>query len=121
MTKRSAAGQAERAALVQRFQLDVLHLALLSLERRLDALERESGRQKRELDGLVRQVQAFRAEAGLPPAGSPPKGESRSDRAADEDRTFATDASATVPYPDPGGSWDDYVGNVERYIADHGI
>ena len=121
MTKGSTAGQAERAALVQRFQLDVMHRTLHSLERQLEAVERESARQKRELDGLVRQVQAFRAVAGLPPTGSPPNRESRSDRAAGEDRTLSTDAPVTVPHPDPGASWDDYVASTERYIADHGI
>ena len=45
VTRRIATGQAERAALVQRLQLDVLHLALQSLERQLEALERESARQ----------------------------------------------------------------------------
>ena len=121
MTRGSTARQAERAALVQRFQLDVLHLTLLSLERRLYALERESARQTGEVDELVRQVEALRTEAGLPPAESPPSGESRSNRAADEDRTFATGASVAVPHPDLGASWDEYVGDVERYIADHGI
>ncbi len=121
MTRESAAGQAERAALVQRYQLDVLHLALQSLQRRLDALERESARQTDEVDELVRQVQAFRAEAGFPPAEGPPIGESRSDRAAGEAPTVTPNPLVAAPLPDPGRSWDDYTRNVERYIADHGI
>lgn len=112
---------AERAALVQRYQLDALHLALQSLERRLDALERESARQKCELDELVRQVEALHTEAGFPPAEFPPSGESRGDRAAGEAPTLKPNPLVAAPLPDPGRSWDDYMRNAEQYIAAHGI
>ena len=55
--------QAERAALVQRFQLDALHRALQSLEGHLDALESESDRQRDELSRLERKLARLRDKA----------------------------------------------------------
>ena len=63
--------QAERAALVQRFQLDVLHRALQSLEGYLSALESESARQSYELARLAEQIARLRAEADLTRASKP--------------------------------------------------
>ena len=48
--------QAERAALVHRFQLDALHRALQSLEGYLSALESESARQSDQLSRLAEQI-----------------------------------------------------------------
>ena len=109
--------QAERAALVQRFQLDALHRALQSLEGHLDALESESDRQRDELSRLERKLARLRDKAGLPrpsdPAPSPPR-----TRAAPQPST----APPTIlPPPDPGEDWEEYTHNVEKYIADHGI
>ena len=109
--------QAERAALVQRFQLDALHRALQSLEGHLDALESETRRQSDELSHLERKLARLRNKAGLPrPSGQPPT-DART-RAAPQPST----APPTIlPPPDPGEDWEEYTHNVEKYIADHGI
>ena len=79
--------QAERAALVQRFQLDALHRALQSLEGHLDALESESDRQRDELSRLERKLARLRDKAGLPrPSGQPPTDSPDEGRAPTVDR-----------------------------------
>ena len=125
--------EAERAALVQRFQLDSLYRALQSLEDHLDALESESDRQRDELARLERKLADFRNKAGL----SHPSDQARLDtqqtdaKAPEHHRPSppetraaprpSPDLPAILPPPDPGEHWIEYLRNVERYIADHGI
>ena len=138
--------QAERAALVQRFQLDVLHRALQSLEGYLSALESESARQSYELARLAEQIARLRAEADLTRASSLPDPDTqertgtlprpgtqpRPDHDAPEPppppppgtsavHERSPNPPAILPPPDPGENWDEYTRNVERYIADHAI
>ncbi len=126
--------QAERAALVQRFQLDVLHRALQSLEVHLAALESETERQSDELSRVDRMIAQLRAQAGIPrPSELPapdtpeqvgnkaPQHHPPSPHETSVAPQPSPDLPAILPPPDPGEDWDAYVGNVERYIADHGI
>ena len=137
--------QAERAALVQRFQLDALHRALQSLDDKLSALESASARQSDELLRLAEQIARLRAEADLTRASSLPDPDiqertgtlprpgtqPRPDHNAPEPHRPSpharavhqrpTDPPAILPPPDLGKNWEAYTRNVERYIADHGI
>ena len=126
--------EAERAALVQRFQLEILHRALRTLEGDVSALESESARQSAELSLLDEKIARLHAEAGLarPPglarpgtqelvdADMPdhPQASTRETRAV---RQRSTDRSSNFAPPDVGEDWDAYLRNVERYIADHAI
>lgn len=126
--------QAERAILVQRFQLDALHRALHSMERHLFALDAETRRQSRELERLARTLAEIRRKAGLPqPSGQPVID---SQPTTDDDRPEhprpsppgtgpaprpSPDLPAIPPPPDPGEDWTEYVRDVDRYIADHEI
>ena len=126
--------QAERAALVQRLQLDALHRALHALDGHLTALESESARQSAELARLAEQISQLRAgsdvarASSLPCPGGPERTDgktpqsgrpSRPDLRAAPERP--THPPATLPAPDLGQNWDAYARNLERYIADHGI
>ena len=109
--------QAERAALVQRFQLDALLRALQSLEGHLAALESESDRQRDELARLERETRGpprqARPAAPLRPAAH---------RRPDEGRAPTVDRAAHhSPAARPGEDWEEYTHNVEKYIADHAI
>ena len=126
--------QAERAALVQRFQLETLRRALRTLEGQVAALESESSRQSAELSLLDEKIARLHAEAGLarPPslarpgtqeladADMPdhPQASTRETRAVPQQ---STDQSTNFAPPDVGADWDAYLRNVERYIAEHGI
>ena len=95
--------QAERAALVQRFQLDALNRALQSLESHLDALESESRRQRDELSHLERKLADLRDKLDLPrPSDQAPTDSPDEGRAPTIDRT----PPAILPPPDPGEHWD---------------
>ena len=125
--------EAERAALVQRYQLDSLYRALQSLEDHLDALESESDRQRDELSRLERKLADLRNKAGL----SHPSDQARLDtqqtdaKAPEHHRPSppetravprpSPDLPAILPPPDPGEHWIECLRNVERYIADHAI
>lgn len=126
--------QAEQAALVQRFQLDALNLALQSLEAHLTALESESARQRNELSRLDEEIARIYAQAGLkrPPYQPGTDTPERTDHDAPEDHRPSPhemsavhrpspDPPTIVPLPDRGKNWEEYAHNVERYIADHGI
>ena len=133
--------QAERAAVVQRFQLDALVRALRSLEATLDTVEREADRQSTELSLLDAKLAKLRDGFGLPRASDRegPGAEARADdqapghhrpsprrsKAAPQPSTAPLRPSPTpptiLPPPDPGADWTAYARNVERYIADHGI
>ena len=133
--------QAERAAVVQRFQLEALVRALRSLEGTLDTVEREADRQSAELPLLDAKLAELRDELGLPRASDRegPGAEALTDgqdpghhRPSPRRRPAAPQPSTTPlqpspappaipPAPDPGEDFDAYVRNVERYIADHGI
>ena len=126
--------QAERAALVQRFQLDVLHRALQSLEAHLTALESETERQSDELSRLDRMIAQLRAEAGLPrPSGLPtPDTREQADnktpqhhRPSPHETNVAPRPSpnlpAILPPPAPGEDWDAYLRHVDQYIVAHRI
>ena len=130
----TARKQAARAALVHRFQLDALHLALRSLEDHLDALESESDRQRDALSHLERKIARLRDEAGLPHPSNPVRLDSQQrieQHAPEHHRPFPSGTRAApqssphppaiLPPPDLGEDWDAYIHNVERYIADHGI
>ena len=126
--------QAERAALVQRFQLDVLHRALQSLEAHLTTLESEAERQCDELSHLDRMIAQLRAQAGIPrPSELPgPDTPERADnktpelhRPSPHETSVAPqpspDLPAILPPPAPGENWNAYLRHVDQYIADHQI
>ena len=126
--RESARNEAERVALVQRFQLDVLHRALQSLEGHVAALESESARQCAELSRLEEQIAQLRAEAGLPRPDprqlAGPDAEHRPqpavrDTQAVRRRPIEVPGDLVPPYM--AEDWDAYARNVERYIADHAI
>ena len=120
--------EAERAALVQRFQMEALYRALRTLESDVAALESESARQSCELSRLDELIAQLRAKAGLarPPAqelaaadmADHPAPSAREPRAV---RQRPADQSGSLAPPDVGRDWDAYLRNMERYIADHGI
>ena len=126
--------QAERAALVQRFQLNALNRALQSLEAHLDALESETRRQRDELSHLERKLADIRSKLDPPRAHDlqPSDAQQQSDaQVPDHHRPSPPRPRATpqptptppaiLPPPDPGEHWMEYLRNVEQYIADHGI
>ena len=126
--------EAERAALVQRFQLEILHRALRTLEGDVSALESESARQSAELSRLNEKIAQLRAEAGLArPSGlarssaeelaatDMPDHRRPSPRETGAVRPRSTDQSINFAPPDVGEDWDTYLRNVEQYIADHAI
>ena len=126
--------EAERAALVQRFQLEALHRALRTLEGDVSALESESARQSAELSRLNETIAQLHAEAGLarPSELTRPGAQELADaqvpdhprpsrREAEPVRQRSTDLSSNFAPPDVGEDWDAYLRNVERYIADHAI
>ena len=126
--------QADRAALVQRFQLDALHRSLQSLEAHLATLESETDRQRDELLRLDRTIGQLRAKADLPRTSSLPapdtpeqadnkalKHQRPSPHETRAGRRPSPDPPTIVPLPDLGANWEEYTRNVERYIADHGI
>ena len=130
----STRNEAERAALVQRFQLEALHRALRTLEGDVSALESESARQSAELSRLNEKIAQLRAEAGLArPSGLARPGAQEladaqvpdhprpSRREAEPVRQRSTDLSSNFAPPDVGEDWDTYLRNVELYIADRGI
>ena len=126
--------QAERAVLVQRFQLDALHLALQSLEGHLTALESESDRQRDQLSRLARTIADIRGQAGLPGLSNqpPPDTQPQTDDKSPEHDQRSTprtrsaprpspDLPTTPPPPDLGKDWDEYARNLDEYIADQRI
>ena len=126
--------QAERAALVHRYQLDALHLGLHSLTGHLDALESESERHRDALSDLQRTIAQIRDEAGLPhPSDQVCRaGPQQIEPAAPEHHRPFPSGTRAAPQPSPhppailplqdlGEDWDAYIHSVERYIADHGI
>ena len=126
--------EAERAALVQRYQLETLHRALRTLEGQVFALESESARQSAELSQLDEKIARLHAEAGLarPPGLARPGTQELADADVPDHpqpspqetravRQRSTDLSGSFGPPDVGEDWDAYLRNVERYIADHGI
>ena len=120
--------EAERAALVQRVQLESLHGALRTLEDDIGALESESARQSSELAYLDEKIAQLHEEAGM---ARPSTQELAADDVADlpgpsardtkAGRQRPTDPSSNFAPPDVGEDWNAYLRNVERYIADHGI
>ncbi len=103
--------EAEWVAVAQRLQLNALQRALKTLESDVDALESESARQSAELSRLEEKITQLHANADL----ARPRAEGRA--AADNDHHVPS--SHFVP-PKVGGSWEAYLHNMERYIADHG-
>ena len=126
--------QAERAALVQRLQLDALHRALQTLEGQVSALESESARQSAELARLAKQISRLRAGNDVAPAASLPRRDTQERtggktperrRPPPPKQRAVLERSSTAPAilqpPDLGKDWDAYARNVERYIADHEV
>ena len=124
--------EAERAALAQKVQLRELTRALQSMETSVAGLEREAAAHSRDLARLEEEIERLRArlraEAGATRAGDrdradAPAGEpsASSDREARERRRGAAVPSGGFAGPDVGEDWEEYVRNVDRYIADHGI
>ena len=121
--------QAERAAFVQRLQLDVLHRALQSLEGDLAALESETARQSEKLSRLEQTLAELRYGLGLPrSSGQPPPADGKPSEhrwpvpRGTEGASRPTLAPPVLPPPpDLGEDWESYSRNVERYIADQGI
>ena len=126
--------QAERAALVQRFQLDALHRALQSLEVHLAALESETDRQRDELSHLDRMIAQLRAQAGIPRPSEPPAPDTPEQAGnqapqhhppSPHETNVAPQPSpalpAILPPPAPGENWNAYLRHVDQYIADHQI
>lgn len=126
--------QAERAALVQRFQLDALHRALQSLEAHLTTLESEAERQSDELSHLDRMIAQLRAQAGIPrPSELPapdtpeqagnqaPQHHPPSPHETNVAPQPSPDLPAILPPPAPGEDWDAYLRHVDQYIVAHQI
>ncbi len=113
--------EAERAALVQRFQLAALLAALQRLERDIGVLESESARQSVELERLDDEIGRLFARLGV----HRPTDREVSDLPDPVDRGTgtATDAPSILPegFVAPGADWEAYLRNVERYVDDHGI
>lgn len=118
---------AEWAAVAQRLQLDALQRALRTLESHVGALESESDRQSAELSRLEKMIERLRADA------DPERASNEEHASADGaghvrssapetrvDRRSADPSSDFVP-PEVGGTWESYLRNMDRYIADHGI
>ena len=119
--------EAEWAAVAQRLQLDALRGALRTLESEVGALESESARQSAKLARLEEMIAQLHADAG---ADNPRVDERASTDIAGHDQPSTretridrrpVDPSSDLVLPEIGGNWDAYLGNVERYIADHGI
>ena len=120
--------EAERAILVQQFQLEALRGALRAPEGHVATLESESARQSADLTQLDKQIAQLYSEAGLARSGVE---ELAADGVADRPESLAaetravgrgsTHPSSNFAAPDVAENWDAYLRNVERYIADHGI
>ena len=116
--------EVERVALVQRVQLEALHVALQTLEDDVGALESESARQFSELTHLDEKIGQIYEEAGMErpsTQGLAPDRPGPSSRDAKVGHQRTTGPSSKFVSPDVGEDWDAYLRNVEQYIADHGI
>lgn len=118
----------ERAALVQRIQLEALGGALRALEAEVGALEPESVRHSAEISRLAAEIAELRAGLGLEHPGAEELARSNvADRPAPDVREGTARARPLAPspgmgtLPDAGEDWESYLRNVDRYIADHGI
>ena len=119
---------AERAALVQRIQLEALDGALRALESELAPLESETAQQSAEISHLGPEVAELWARLGLERPGAE---ELARGNVADRPEPSVREGtppgrrSARLPgtgaLPDAGGGWESYLRQVNRYIADHGI
>ena len=124
MMNESKQKEAERATLVQRVQLEALHVALRTLEDDVGVLESESARQSSELAHLDEKIAQIYEEAGIERPGIQKLAADRpgpSSRARKAGCQRPTDPSGNFALPDVGEDWDAYLRNVEQYIADHGI
>ena len=124
--------QAERAALVQRLQLDALHRVLQGLDSQVAGLESESARQSAELSLLAEKLSQLRNDDNMARASDLSNVDSQ-----EEDNTLehrqpspqqtktvqrrSSDLPAIVPPPNLGDNWNAYIRNVDRFISDHGV
>ena len=124
--------QAERAALVQRLQLNALHRALQGLESQVADIESESARQSAELSLLAEKLSQLRNDMvrAPDPSGVDSKKEEigkmveRQQPSPQQTKTVhkcSADLPAIVPPPNLGDDWNAYIRNVDQYISDHGI
>ena len=125
--------QAERAAFVQRLQLNALYRALQGLDSQVTDLESESADQSAELALLAEKLSQLRDDntahtsdlLGVDSLGrTDGKTPEHHQPPAQQTQTVhkcSTDLPAIVPPPNLGDDWNAYVRNVDQYIADHGI
>ena len=120
--------EAERIALVQRFQLTALLDALHELEDGLAVLETETARQSSELSRLDEQIAQLHAAVGLvrPDIRGLASGEVADHHVPSVHETEAgcrrpTDPRRGFVMPELGEDWATYARNVERYLADQSI
>ena len=91
------------------------------------ALESESARQSDELSRLEEMIAQLHADAGLERSSNEERASADSannmQHSAWETRVDqrSTDPSSDFVRPEAGGTWESYLRDVERYIADHGI
>lgn len=124
--------QAERAALVQRLQLDALHLALQGLESQVADIESEPARQSAELSLLAEKLSQLRNDIVRTPDPSGVDSQEeeigktveRQQPSPQQTKTVhrcSADLPAIVPPPNLGDDWNAYIRNVDQYISNHGI
>ena len=126
--------QAERAALVQRLQLDALHLALQGLDSQIADIESESARQSAELSLLADKLSQLHNDHNLVRTSDLSIVDSQEENNGktlehyqfppQQTKTVhkcSTDLPTIVPPPNLGDDWDAYIRNVDQYISDHGI
>lgn len=118
--------QAERAALVQRLQLNALSCALLRLESQVATLESESSRQSAELARIAEKITQIRSDLSdlgtLERAdGNTPERRQSPTQPTRTTQRHSSDPPVVIPPPNLGENWNEYVRDVDRYIVDHGI
>lgn len=127
MSKRTRE-ESERAALVQRSQLDRLHRHHGKLEEHAHGLEEETAKQSGKISRLDTRMDSLFAEAGLE---RPDSEQTASVEITDQLQPSAAevagihkrlpDLSLGLAVPDIADDWSAYIRAVDSYVAEHGI
>ena len=120
--------ESERAALVQRSQLDGLHRHHGELEEHAAALEHDEAKQSDKVSRLDTRMDSLFVEAGLK---RPEAEQIASVEVADHIQPSVADEAAILErlpdlslgllVPDTPDDWNDYLREVELYVVEHGI